>query len=199
MRRIWWLLVGVGLGLGLAQVQAQSPMPDQVAGLVVRFSEEQVATYCLAVDSAGLSGFDLLTRAGLAPTTQVGGVGAAVCRLQAVGCPADDCFCACRGGPDCTYWSYWHWQADAWRYASTGADRYQVMPGSVDGWSWGRGAEGEAPPPPELSLAEICADGLSAPAISASASAARPPVLGYVAFGALCVLLLLLIRRGRPT
>lgn len=197
MRRAGWLLISIGLSLGLAQVQAQTPSSDQLAGLVVRYAEARVETYCLAVGDPGISGFELLTRAGLIPTTQSSGLGAAVCRLAEVGCPADDCFCACRGGPECTYWSYWHLQDGTWRYAAAGADRYQVQPGSVDGWVWGRGAEGQAPAPPALSLAEICAAGPITPAATQLLEAEAPPGLAYLAFGVLCLGLWLLWRRAR--
>jgi hypothetical protein len=90
-------------------------------------------------------------------------------------------------------------QDGAWRYAVAGADRYQALPGSVDGWVWGRGAEGQAPSPPPLTLAEICAAGPTTPAAAAVASAGKPPVLAYLAFGALCLALWLWLQRARRT
>ena len=188
------LLLALGAGMGRALAQA-TPTAHQ-AGLVVRFDDERVQTYCVAFETPTLSGYDLLTRAGLSLVTQAGGVGTAVCRIDDVGCPANDCFCACRGGAECAYWSYWHQPEGVWRYAPAGADRYQVNPGEVEGWSWGRGVEGQAPSPPLLTLAEICAAGADA-ALPTPLPAARPPWAGYAAFGLIAAGLLAAIWRRR--
>src|SRR5665811_503975 len=60
-----------------------------------------------------------------------------------------------------SYWSYWHQKNGAWSYATSGATNAVVLPGAVEGWSWG-GA-----PPKVVSLAEIC--------VAPTATAAPPP------------------------
>ncbi len=147
---VWRLEVGTA--------RAQTGVANQ-AGLVIDDGTGEVATYCIPFDTPEISGLELLQRSGQPLTLQSGGVGVAVCRLDGVGCPEQDCFCACRGGGECIYWSYWHWQEGAWRYASAGAAQYRVRPGAVDGWRWGVGDVTAAVPPPAISFETICAAG----------------------------------------
>ena len=44
------------------------------------------------------------------------GLGIDVCRIERVGCPAADCFCA---APQ--YWAYYHGRGGQWQNATTGA------------------------------------------------------------------------------
>lgn len=144
-------------------LRAQS---ENRAALVINYGD-RVATHCVAFSEPQISGYELLVRAGRSVEVEAGGMGAAVCRLDGTGCPGDDCFCQCRGGGDCIYWSYWHRNGGAWQYSPVGASNYQVSDGAVDGWSWGPGSPDQAIPPPNLSFADVCAP--------AAATATSPP------------------------
>jgi hypothetical protein len=118
------------------------------AGLVVGFGDGRVETRCVTFSEPSITGYDLLTRAGLDLTVAIEGQGAAVCAIDGVGCPADDCFCE---QPQ-AYWSYWHLDGGSWAYSQLGATAYTLTDGAVDGWMWGDGAQ----PPPLRTLDQIC-------------------------------------------
>jgi hypothetical protein len=132
---------------------------DNQAALVIDYGEGNVETRCVAFSTPQISGYDLLERSGLVLEIDVQAGGAAVCRIEAMGCPAADCFCQCRGGDDCRYWSYWNQMDGQWVYSQMASTAYQVSDGAVEGWVWGPGSVTEAPPPPSLSFAEICQAG----------------------------------------
>lgn len=92
----------------------------------------------------GASGMDLLL---LGSGLQVVQSEGAVCAIEGVGCPAEDCFCACASPDNCRFWAYYHGLPDGgWEAAATGPAEYELPPGAVDGWAWGPGA---AKPPLE--------------------------------------------------
>lgn len=182
MKRLWFLLV-VLAGLALsAAVQAQTP-PNRV-GLVVRHGDGQVLTACVEFSEPTISGAEVLIRAGLGMTmdAQRGGM---ICSLDGEGCqfPAESCFCECETlGAACTYWAYFHLADTGWVYSQIGASTYQVKPGGVEGWGWGRGTEGEGAMPPVYTFDQLCADGPSVATLvqepgdtAATPSAAAPP------------------------
>jgi hypothetical protein len=111
------------------------------AGLVVAPGDGRVIYRVVPLDSSTLRGLDLLRRSGLDVQTQeYGGLGAAVCAIEGVGCfpPRDDCFCQCRGGGECRYWHYYLRQPDGtWRRSDLGPSSRVVRDGDVDLWAWG--------------------------------------------------------------
>jgi hypothetical protein len=143
--------------------------PANQAGLVVRFGDDRVESYCVSFPESEITGRDLLERAGLALEIDEVGMGATVCRLDDVGCPSTNCFCACRGG-NCTYWSYWRMGGDGWQYAVMGASVSQVHHGDLQGWSWGPGSVTEAIAPPQASFDAVCGEEVSLPGVSESAA-----------------------------
>lgn len=154
-----WLLVALtglagSLTVSIAHAQEQSK-----AAIVIRLSESQVETRCVAFNEETISGVELLRRSGLAFATENQGMGSLVCSIEEQGCPANDCFCECSGGGNCTYWSYWHLRDDGWQYAQVGGSGYQIRNKDVDGWSWGPGSVTEAIPPPDVQFDEICSEG----------------------------------------
>lgn len=181
-------------------LRAQTP---QQAALVVQSGDGRVETACISFTEAEISGLDLLLRSGLDVVTEVQGMGALVCRIGETGCAADDCLCQCKGGGNCTYWSYWNQTDGEWRYAQTGAGRFPVTHGMVQGWSWGPGLVDTAVVPPAVSFSDIC-QGV-ATAASATAPDGYPGPsdntvvawLPYVAFLAIVALLGLFIWRLR--
>jgi len=195
-----WLLLPLLAGLFTPPAQDGNRV-----GIVVDFGEE-TTTACVAFAEPEISGYEALVRSGLALEVNQQAGGAAVCRIEATGCAADDCFCACQG-QDCVYWAYWHQVDGAWQYAVIGASQSRVGNGDVDGWVWGPGSVTEAPPPPDVSFDDICgATGttavaaLSTPApggtstaaaaeTAATAATAGPSAWGYAGFVGLLLLL----------
>lgn len=136
-----------------------APMNAQAANkaaLVIRHAEGDVQTACVTFEEPQISGLNLLSRADLDLVINVQSGGALVCKIKETGCPASDCWCQCKGGGDCIYWSYWHILEDGWTYSQGGAAVYMIEDGSVDGWSWGPGSITEAVPPPDITFDEVC-------------------------------------------
>ncbi len=146
---IWALLILIGQG----QVLAQDP--NRVA-VVVRMSDDQVVTQCVAFEEEQISGYDALRRSDLPVLAGFDAQGGTICQISDQGCPAEDCFCQCKGGPECIYWSYWHQQDESWQYAQVGATAYKVNDKDVEGWSWGPGTVAKAIEPPGVTFDEVC-------------------------------------------
>lgn len=156
MRRL--LLPALILLLSAGAAWAQDDALNRAA-LVVVTDEETAVTRCVGFTEPQISGYELLQRSQLPLEVEVVGMGATMCSIAGAGCPADDCFCRCRGGGECVYWSYWHGGADgAWTYAQLGATGYQVSDGALEGWVWGPGTLTEASPPPAVTFGEVCGD-----------------------------------------
>ena len=126
------------------------------AAVVISFGDGQTESACVEFSEAEITGYEALSRSGLAVEAEAQGIGAAICSIGGVGCPANDCWCHCSGG-DCVYWSYWHQVEGAWQYSQAGASIYPVTDGAVEGWAWGPGSITEAIPPPNLSFEDVCA------------------------------------------
>jgi hypothetical protein len=148
-------LGGLAVALMLAVNSADAQEPRQ-AGLVVAFGDGSAETRCVTLDEPTVTGYELLASSGLALDIDAQGMGVAVCGIEGAGCPANDCFCECKGGDQCNYWSYWSRNDGEWRYSQAGAGREIVEPGDVQGWSWGAGSVTEAEAPPELTYEAIC-------------------------------------------
>lgn len=137
-------------------VHAQDP---NRAGVVVQHGDGEIATACVEFEEPALSGLELLQRSEFEMIYEATS-GLTVCALDGEGCqfPGEDCFCQCMGNGPCTYWSYWHLDAETgqWAYSQLGASAFEVQPGTVDGWRWGAGTPGSAPEPPKITFAEIC-------------------------------------------
>lgn len=127
--------------------------------VIVDYGNGQVASRCVSFTEESITGYEALQRTGLPVDTDFQTGGAAVCRIDGQGCPSEDCFCSCRGGGECKYWSYWHLNNDVWNYSSAGSSIYRVYDGAVDGWVWGLGSVTQASPPPLMSFDEVCATG----------------------------------------
>ncbi len=214
--RPWYgaaLLAAALLLPALGRAQVPTPPPANRAGLVVRHGDGRIVSACVAFAEQSISGLELLQRSGLSLVTQgSGGAGAAVCALDGEGCdyPTEDCFCK-RDGAVATYWAYHRLREGAWAFSPLGASGARVQPGDVDGWAWGTGSVEAGTQPPPLSFAQVCPAVAQAPSTAApapaiatlvpasqptGATAPTPPPApagggaGYLAFGALALLLL---------
>lgn len=156
------------------------------AAIVVRTGDGDVQTACVAFTGDSISGYDLLQQSGLPLAIEASGMGTAVCSINNTGCPAGDCFCACKGS-DCTYWSYWHKADGEWLYADGGATITTIRDGDVDGWSWGPGNITNAVPPPDLTFTNICAAPTTTPSPPPTPIKAAPYAIFLLMIGGLFV------------
>ena len=148
------------LGLMLCfSISVSVATADGEAGLVVQ-DGDQVRTYCIAFQGDGITGAELLTRAGLTFDAYGGGSGLALCSIGARGCGDSSsfasCFCECQGG-DCTYWGFFTRQyGKGWVYSSLAFNLLRAKDGDVHGWKWGKGGPNSAPAPQDVTFEQIC-------------------------------------------
>jgi len=175
------LLVAVLFITALAARGSVSADSPGRAGLVVTFGDGTTVTRCVQFEGEEISGADLLEASGLSVVfSRYGGLGGAVCRIEAEGC-ADpgDCFCQCKGG-ECRYWSYYRLNEEgAWEYSQIGASSRRLRDGDVDGWAWGPGSVRGGATPALLAFEEICPPPTATPSllptVTEAAPAAPPP------------------------
>ncbi|MHB1294545.1 MAG: hypothetical protein ACYC4R_06070 [Anaerolineae bacterium] len=147
------LLLLAAFGVLPQSARAQDP---NRAGVVVVLSPDRVITQCVSFSESQLTGAELLRRAGLrVVTSQSGGIGETICKVEDTGCdfPGQDCFCQCPGAT-CNYWSYWYWENGDWVYSGRGASNRQVVNGGLDAWVWGDGKT----KPPDIHPCEAASD-----------------------------------------
>lgn len=174
MKRKLLLFLLIATAVLLMQPPRFSNAQDQnQAALVVRFGDGNVEKRCVEFDESQISGYELLTRSGLPVELDAQGLGALVCRIGDVGCPADDCLCQCSGGGECRYWSYWQRAGGGWQYSQIGASNRMLGDGEIDGWSWGPGNVNEAIAPPDLTFDDVCQ---TAPPPTATPTATATPI-----------------------
>ncbi len=100
-----------------------------------------------------ISGLQALLMSDLDVVTVSTSFGPAVCSIEGVGCPADDCFC---GGN--FYWGYSYWDGDAWQSYPVGAGSSTIsQTGAVEGWLWGQFGDVQTP----YSVTQAAEQGLS--------------------------------------
>ncbi len=179
LRRFRHLALGCLLFLMVWGAAGAAGVADEQAGphraaLVVRYSDNNVYTSCVAFDEPEITGEELLQRSGLVVLLDFNaGLGGAVCSINSQGCsyPSQDCFCQCQSS-QCQYWAYYHWENGAWQYSSTGASQYWVTDGALEGWSWGQGNFVTGIEPPQITFDQVCAAAATAtPTATATATA----------------------------
>lgn len=176
-RAIPLMLLTIGI-LVLLVYQPSGAADDNRVALVVDFGNGQVAKRCVSFSEETITGYEALMRSGLPVETDFQSGGAAVCRIDGQGCPPDDCFCSCRGGGSCIYWSYWHLNDGGWSYSAAGSGIYRVDDGDIDGWVWGLGSVTQASPPPLVSFDDVCAAApTNTPTTTATPSRTSTPVI----------------------
>lgn len=136
--------------LGLAHFERSQAQSSNQVGLVVSYGDGRVLSSCVPISESGATGLDVLQNSGLNLIVDYSPLGAAVCTIGDVGCPAENCFC--KSPPD--NWNYWRLQGDSWVYSNFGASNVTVNSGAVEGWAWGNGSSAQ---PPMMSFDQICA------------------------------------------
>lgn len=125
----------------VSDVSAQeSTQAENSAHVVVQFDKDGSIIRTVDFDNE-ISGLQALSLSGLEVVTTSTDFGAAVCSIEGVGCPADDCFC---GGN--YYWGYNYWDGSGWQGYPVGAGSSVIsQTGAVEGWIWGQ--FGDVPTP----------------------------------------------------
>ena len=138
-----------------ATVSAQTQLNR--AAVVARFADGQNLVKCVTFPEESITGEELLRRTGWSIVIDAEtDKGSAICKVNDVGCGVEDCFCRCRGGAQCEYWSYWHRVNNDWEYSDSGAGSYSVADGALEGWSWGPGNWVTGTEPPDFTFQQIC-------------------------------------------
>jgi hypothetical protein len=146
---------------------ANAQDPSQV-GLVVRFGDGSILTRCVSFAGDEVTGDEVLAQSGLTVVlSATSGQGTLVCKIEDEGCPAEDCWCQCKG-QSCAYWSYWRLIEGTWSYSPVGVSMFKSRSGDVQGWSWGN-----QEPPPDLTFEQICAAPTATPTVAQTAIATR--------------------------
>ena len=173
----WAAFALLPASLGLALLALLAPMPTQPAAraldvpghpaTVFARSEQTAtaaptATVAIAVQldtgrnlvrlvdfAQPISGLQALVQSGLDATIADAGFGPAICAIEGVGCPADDCFC----NPD-LFWNYSYWDGGAWQsYPVGAAESIIAAPGAIEGWRWGAFEDAQTAPAPAIAAA----------------------------------------------
>lgn len=101
--------------------------------------------------TAPISGITALDLSGLDVTVGETSFGPAVCAIEGVGCPADNCFCNAD-----LFWGYNFWDGEAWQGYPVGAATSEISAtGAIEGWRWG--AFGSAQTAPDQAIAAASA------------------------------------------
>ena len=107
--------------------------PDQVHGadIVVDLSDGRVIVRHITFTEP-ITGLTALRLTGLDLTVADTAYGPALCAIEGVGCPVDNCFCDAN-----LFWNYLHWDG-AWASSMVGVGGYTLpLDGAVEGYVWG--------------------------------------------------------------
>jgi hypothetical protein len=109
--------------------------------LVVQYRPDDYQTHKIIIN-APVSGYEALELTGLILEIKDFGDGSfAVCSINGIGCPADDCFCG-----EETFWNYEYWDGEKWQSHQVGASDSSIEGGAIEGWRWGEFEKDELPP-----------------------------------------------------
>jgi len=123
------LVIAVILALTGGASFAQTGETKQI-GVVVTFPDGTTHTEVVTVPTSATA-LDALKAAKLSVETADGSFGPALCKINATGCPVDNCFC-----DEKTYWAYFHLNGTAWANAQEGVGAYVPADKAVEGFAW---------------------------------------------------------------
>jgi hypothetical protein len=123
-----------------APADSTEPAVPGRAAVILVGPDRSARKTCVALETAEISGRDLLELAGI-PTTldERNPMGALVCAIDGQGCayPAEECLCRCQGLGDCAYWaSFVRTPPGAWTYAGQGVSTQRLASGDLYAWVW---------------------------------------------------------------
>lgn len=166
-RRTTALVLAAMCVLTLAAFAAPAAYADGSAGVVVEHGDGSIDTYCVAFQGDGISGTQLLAKAGISEVSWNGSV-CAIGNDANEGCfqPHDYSSCYCKSYPPTnTYWAFFTQKNDeGWIYSPLGVQSAVAHNGDLQAWRWGVGGPQSAPPPPAISFAQVCAASVPATA-----------------------------------
>ena len=148
-RRIIIAIVAA-LMLSLLANTTSAQSPSKRVALVIQFPD-RVYTEIVAVP-ANAATADVLAAAVIPVDMAAFGFGQAVCNINGVGNPLDDCF-----ADPAHFWAYFHLVGDAWETSQVGVSDYRPVDHSVEGFAWS-GFDANFNPtvkPPLLTFADI--------------------------------------------
>jgi hypothetical protein len=132
------LIAALVIDLGTAGAAGSSR-----AGLIVAHGDGRVAYALVTFDGDSISGADLVERSGLSVTeVNFGGLGVAVCSIDATGCDIGECRKRLCQGPkrDDPYWQYFIKSGSgSWQVAALGISGDSVPDGGVRALIWSAG------------------------------------------------------------
>lgn len=121
---------------------------DNTAHIIVQFNDHERTVRTITFTEP-ISGLAALQRSGLDVVTIDTSFGPAVCSIQGVGCPAEDCFCNAN-----RFWSYSYWDGSAWQSYAVGAGSSLItQTGAIEGWRWGEWGAPQTVPTQTLAAA----------------------------------------------
>jgi hypothetical protein len=135
-----------------AAVTNTTPVSGSLAHVVVQLDSTRRLVRPITF-TAPISGLAALQSTGLSVTVAETSFGPAVCAIEGVGCPADNCFCDAS-----RFWSYSTWDGTQWQAYQVGASQSVISTtGAVEGWRWGEGDNPAVPAPQALAAANALA------------------------------------------
>ena len=138
------LTIMLGLALLVGASRAVHAQEGDAGAIIVQFDDHAVHIRPIELTQP-LSGLAALEQSGLDFVTADAGFGPAVCSIEGVGCPVDNCFC-----DEQQFWAYSAWDGAAWQPYDVGAGVSIVEPGAIEGWRWGPFESGQTPAPAAL-------------------------------------------------
>lgn len=179
-RRTTALVLAAMCVLTLAAFAAPAAYADGSAGIVVEHGDGSIDTYCVAFQGDGISGTQLLAKAGISEVSWNGSV-CAIGNDANEGCfqPHDYSSCYCKSYPPTnTYWAFFTQKNDeGWIYSPLGVQSAVAHNGDLQAWRWGVGGPQSAPTPPAISFAQVCAASVPATATPTTAPATATATL----------------------
>lgn len=116
------------------------------ADVVVQFGDHATVVRSIVFQTKKITGLQALELTGLDVVWIDTQFGPAVCSIDGVGMPADNCF----GDPQGRYWGYNYWDGSAWQGYLAGAGDSKVKNGAVEGWRFGNFGDPVYPADPVL-------------------------------------------------
>ena len=172
-------LVMLALAVGATGALAEDGGTKRV-GVVIAFPEDAEHVEIVTVPATATT-FDVLQAAEIDLVSEITDFGPALCSIDNVGCPADNCFC----DPE-RFWAYYHLNeaTPAWASALEGVGAYVPADGAVEGFAWSGFDESFNPTvqPPVYTFAQI--EDMTSPDTPEPVSIPEPSTLLLLAGGA---------------
>ncbi len=164
------LLIGYGMNHTPAAAAQSAGTYDQHAGVVISFGNGAVLTRCVDLgEDRTANAIEVLESARPTLTLAIEAYASStqVCKIEATGCPTDNCLCDCAVGIPQACQAYNTWRRytldeGAWQTPTTELQRATVRAGDVEGWAWGTHTISQITPP-VLAFDEVCVSAILTP------------------------------------